>query len=171
MDDSANGVADSKNARTWVDFEFDCLPLRTVQRVDVPLDASPKYEQFVLRVKAALEQHGSHNTYYLHNAKCVFHLTNDASRGMLEFGFEGTVFTDTSDRNTKSCHIDIELVRENCDWLSEPVVNWFHQTVREALHVEFDRYIAAGDLQLAEERIRQIQAESDAAEGFLGMYL
>ena len=48
----------------WVEIEFDCLPLRTVQRVDAPMDASPKYEQFVLRVKEAIETHGVHNTYY-----------------------------------------------------------------------------------------------------------
>ena len=39
----------------WVEIEFDCLPLRSINRLDVPVDASPVYEQFVLRVKAAMQ--------------------------------------------------------------------------------------------------------------------
>ena len=53
----------------WVEIEFDCLPLRSVTRLDVPVDASPVYEQFVLRVKEAMAKHGSHNTYYLHRGR------------------------------------------------------------------------------------------------------
>lgn len=171
MDEQAKNADPNPTPHQWVDIQFDCLPLRTVQRVDVPLDASPRYEAFVLSVKSAVETHGVHNTYYLHNATCTFHLTNDPSIGMVQFKFTGTVFTDAQDCKTKSCHIDAELVRENCDWLTETVVRWLTETVREAVHVEFDRYIAAGDLQLAEERIKKIQAQSDAADGFLGMYL
>jgi len=37
--------------------------------------------------------------------------------------------------------------------------------------VEFDRYIQAGDLEKAQQRIAQLQAESDEAGGFVGMYL
>ena len=37
--------------------------------------------------------------------------------------------------------------------------------------VEFDRYIAAGDLAQTVQRIEAIQARSDAAGGYLGMYL
>ena len=155
----------------WVEIEFDCLPLRTVQRVDVPLDASPKYEAIVLGVKAAIEEHGVHNTYYLHNAACTYHLTNDASRGMVRFKVEGTVITDATDSHTKSCHVDVKLERENCDWLNEAVVRWLSESAREALVVEFNRYILAGDLTKAEERIKKIQAESDASEGYMGMYL
>jgi hypothetical protein len=43
--------------------------------------------------------------------------------------------------------------------------------VQEAVKIEFDRYIAAGDLQATRDRIEQITAESDEAGGFLGMYL
>ena len=90
---------------------------------------------------------------------------------MVRFTIEGTVFTDETDNKTKSCHVNIGLDRENCDWLNESVVRWLAESAREALIVEFDRYIQAGDLLKAEERIKQIQAESDAAEGYLGMYL
>lgn len=78
-------------AGQWVEIEFDCLPLRSVTRLDVPVDASPVYEQFVLRVKEAMAQHGSHNTYYLHRGRCSYHLTNDPGCGRVSFKFEGTV--------------------------------------------------------------------------------
>ncbi|QDV69887.1 hypothetical protein Poly24_36050 [Rosistilla carotiformis] len=155
----------------WVEIEFDCLPLRTVQRVDVPLDASPRFEAFVLRVKQAIQEHGVMNTYYLHNARCTFHFTNDPSHGMVQFKFEGTVFTNATDTATISCHLDVQPDGETCDWLNEAVMRWLAESVRHALVVEFDRYIQAGDLSKAAQRIEQIQAESDAAEGYLGMYL
>jgi hypothetical protein len=37
--------------------------------------------------------------------------------------------------------------------------------------VEFDRYIQAGDLEQTKRRVEQIQAASDDAGGFVGMYL
>ena len=155
----------------WVEFEFDCLPLRSVTRMDVPVDASPAYEQFVLRVKAAIAKHGAHNTYYLHRGVCTFHLTNDSEQGAVVFSFEGVVLTDGDDLRTRGVEIEVELQRETCAWLTEPVVAFFTETVRHALMVEFDRYIQAGDLQKTEERIRAIQAKSDSGEGFMGMYL
>src|SRR5262245_28011924 len=129
-----------------VDITFDCLPLRSVGRLDVPLDASPKFRALCDRIKHALTTHGSHNTYYLHNARCVFHLTNDPAVGMLEFKFEGTVFTNDRDQATERCALDVQLARETCPWVTEPIVEWFRDTVSRAVQVEFDRYIAAGDL-------------------------
>lgn len=155
----------------WVEIEFDCLPLRTIGRLDIPIDASPKYRARCERIKAAIEAHGSHNTYFLHNARCAFHLTNSDSLGMIEFRFEGTVLTDSEDRETISCDLQVELARETCDWLTEPIVDWFHETVSRAVQVEFDRYIAAGDLEQAHERVQKIQAASDEQGGYLGMYL
>ncbi len=154
-----------------VDIEFDCLPLRTVGRVDIPIDASPKFRQHCENVLAAIEKHGTHNTYYLHNARCVFHLTNVDEMGMIEFRFTGTVLTDPNDQKTQSCDLDVELVRETCDWLTEPVVAWFRETVSHAVATEFDLYIASGDLEQAKKRIERIQAESDQHGGFVGMYL
>ena len=63
------------------------------------------------------------------------------------------------------------LKRETCDWLTEPVVAWFRDTVRRAVMAEFDRYIEAGDLSRAKERIAKQQAEMEAGGGFVGMYL
>ena len=155
----------------WVEIEFDCLPLRSVTRIDVPVDASPVYEQFVLRVKAAMAKHGAHNTYYIHRGRCVFHLTNDPQRGEVSFKVEGTVLTDAADRVTKSVDLDITLDKETCLWLTEPVVTFLAESVQHAVMVEFDRYIDAGDLKRTEERIDKINQESDEADGFVGMYL
>jgi len=155
----------------WVDITFDCLPLRSITRLDVPMDASPKYRTFCERLKQAIERHGSHNTYYLHNARCIYRLMNDEQRGVIDFRFEGTVLTDQEDQLCKTCDLDVELAAETCDWLTEPVVQWFKDTVKRSVAVEFDRYVRAGDLQKAEERIDRIQQESDESGGFVGMYL
>ena len=57
------------------------------------------------------------------------------------------------------------------DWLTQPAVEWLKNTVGHAVEIEFDRYIAAGDLSKAINRIERDQAASDAAGGFLGMNL
>lgn len=155
----------------YVDIAFDCLPLRSIGRLDIPLDASPKYRERCERIKRALDEHGSHNSYFLYNASCGFHLTNDAEVGLLEFRFEGVALTDEADQKTIRCHLEVELVRETCDWLTEPIVQWFKETVQRSVAAEFDRYIAAGDLAQTVERINRIQAESDQKGGFVGMYL
>jgi len=160
-----------KSTKHFVDITFDCLPLRSIGRMDVPLDASPKFRAKCLRIKEALEAHGTLNTYYLHNAACTFHLTNDAERGMLEFEFEGTLTTDDADQKTAASQLAVTLRRETCDWLTEPIVAWFQDTVRRAVEVEFDRYIAAGDLSRTMERLAQIRQEADQRGGFLGMGL
>ena len=50
----------------------------------------------------------------------------------------------------------VELVRETCDWLTEPVVHWFVESVSQAVRAEFNRFIAAGDLKKAVERINEM---------------
>ncbi len=155
----------------WVDIEFDCLPLRSVTRLDVPFDASPAYEQYVLRVKAAIEKHGSHNAYYLSQASCTFHLTNDLNSGTVRYAVEGVVLTNTDDLKTRAADLSVRLERETCPWLTEPIVEFLAESVRHAMLVEFDRYIAAGDLRRTQERIEKLQSETDAAGGYVGMYL
>lgn len=154
-----------------VDIAFDCLPLRSVGRLDIPLDASPKYRARCERIKRAIETHGQHNSYYLYNARCGFRFTNDPSVGLVEFDFEGTALTDAADQKTILCDLEATLVRENCDWLTEPAVHWLQETVSRAVAVEFDRYIAAGDLEKTRRRVAEIQAQSDQSGGYLGMYL
>ena len=154
-----------------VEISFECLPLRSVGRLDIPLDASPAFHERCQRIKDAIEKHGSHNSYYLFDAHCIFRLTNDPACGMLRFGFEGTVLTDPGDLCTKSCDLEVQLLQETCDWLSEPIVSWFAETALVAVRVEFDRYIAAGDLSRSKDRAARAASACDEASGFLGMYL
>jgi hypothetical protein len=155
----------------WVEIAFDCLPLRSVSRLDIPLDASPKFRERCERIKRSIEKHGSHNTYFLYNADCTFHLTNREGFGTLEFRFEGTVITDAADMHAQHADLEVELIRETCDWLTAPVVEWFRESVQHAVCVEFDRYIAAGDLAKTKERIDRLQAEIEKTGGHVGMYL
>ena len=154
-----------------VEIEFDCLPLRSVGRLDIPIDASPKYRERCERIKHAIQTHGSHNTYYLHKARCTFHLTNDADVGMIQYNFDGTVLTDETDQKTVRSDLTVELARETCDWLTAPATDWLAESVSKAVEIEFDRYIAAGDLVKTVERIEQLQAQCDERGGFVGMYL
>ncbi len=155
----------------FVEIEFDCLPLRSVGRLDIPIDASPKYRARCERIKQAIQSHGSHNTYFLHNARCTFHLTNDAEVGMIQFRFEGTVLTDASDQKTLQSDFTVELLGETCDWLTAPATDWLAEGVSKAVQIEFDRYIAAGDLAQTVKRVELLQAQSDERGGFVGMYL
>lgn len=155
----------------WVEITFDCLPLRSIGRWDVPLDASPKYRARCERIKAAVAKHGAHNTYYLHHAQCTYHLANSNQLGMIQFRFEGTALTDEEDMHCSRCDLQIELAGETCEWLTEPIVDWFAQTVPRSVAVEFDRFIEAGDLEQAKQRIEKLKAASDEAGGFIGMYL
>jgi len=155
----------------YVEIAFDCLPLRSVGRLDIPIDASPKYRARCEAIKQAIEKHGSHNTYYLYNATCVFHLTNRPKFGTLEFSFTGTVITDDADMTAKHADLNVELVRETCDWLTAPIVEWFTQAVQQAICVEFDRYIEAGDLARTKERLAKLQAQLEEQGGHVGMYL
>ena len=154
-----------------VEITFDCLPLRSVGRFDIPVDASPEQQALGQRLRRAVEKHGVHNVYYLCNARCVFHLTSHDQIGMIEFAFEGSVLTDAEDRKTLECDLDVELRRDVCPWLTAPAVEWLRETVVEAVRVEFDRYVAAGDLEKTKLRMERIQAASDSHGGFLGMGL
>ena len=62
---------------------------------------------------------------------------------MVAFRLEGTVLTDSDDRVTLSADLEVELHSETCDWLTEPAVAWFRETVTRAVIVEFNRYIEA----------------------------
>ena len=155
----------------YVDIQFDCLPLRSVGRMDIPLDASPAFRERCERIKQQIDTHGSFNSYYLYNARCKYHLTNEPEFGMLEFEFDGTVLTDSSDTKTDQAHLEVKLLHETCDWLTEPVVAWFRDSVLHAVRVEFDRYIAAGSLEQTRQRIAALQQQADESGGYMGMYL
>jgi hypothetical protein len=154
-----------------VAIRFDCIPLRSVRQVTIPAEASPAYRSRLERVQRAVSQHGTRNTYYLTNGACTFQFTNDPDVGWVRFVVEGTVLTDEADTKTVGSDLAIGLDKETCDWLTQPAVEWLTLSVKHAIEVEFDRYIAAGDLARAEERLAREQAASDASGGFLGMNL
>jgi len=154
-----------------VAITFDCTPLRAVQGLDAPPEASPGYRARVERMHRAAARHGTRNAYYLTGGTCAFRFTNDARTGWVRFTFEGTVLTDDGDGRCVGSDLDVRLDQETCDWLTQPAVAWLTLTVSHAVAAEFDRYIEAGDLDRAKERLAREQAASDAHGGFLGMNL
>ncbi|MCC7476351.1 MAG: hypothetical protein IT425_13230 [Pirellulales bacterium] len=129
-----------------VDIAFDCLPLRLVGRVDVPLDASPTLRTRSERLRAALVQFEIERAYYLYNTRCTFRLANSEIDNMLRFSFEGVVLTDRSDCKANQAELSIELVAETCGGVPATVYEWLQGTIRRAVLIEFDRFIAAGQL-------------------------
>jgi hypothetical protein len=156
---------------TIVEISFNCLPLRSIGSFALPVDASLEENNLCHRLREAAAKHGLYNSYYLQGGKCVFHLTNHEQIGMLDFRFDGTVLTDAQDMQTRHCDLKIELAGDVCDWLTAAAVDWFMETVRQAVKIEFDRFIAAGDLEKTVKRLERLAAESDAKGGYLGLGL
>jgi hypothetical protein len=155
----------------YVDISFDCIPLRSLVRLDPPIDASAALVAKYDRIKAAIQKHGTFNTYFLHNAACKFYVTNDPARGMIAFKFEGVVFTDENDERTKYADLTVSLDSETCPWLEQHVVNWFAETVKHAVIVEFDRYIGFGDPEQTRKRRAMLEKMLQESGGFVGMHL
>ena len=153
-----------------VDIAFDCLPLRAVGRVDVPLDASPAFRARCERLKQAIEIHGVESAYFLYNARCVYRLANSDVDGMLRFTFEGTVLTDRSDVKAQQADLATELTGDTCGGVPAEVVGWFRTAVERAVLIEFDRFIAAGRLAERVGQLGQVEQLSDVAD-FAGMNL
>ncbi|MGQ9504773.1 MAG: hypothetical protein ACUVQG_03230 [Thermogutta sp.] len=155
----------------WVEVSFDCVPLRTVVRSHPPLDASPGFLALWDRVQATIRKYGRHNTYYLLNGVCTFHLTNDPSVGTLSFSFEGCLLTDAEDRCATACDLQTTLRGDTCDWAAEPIVRWLSESVRHAVLVEFNRFIAAGDLEKTVQRLKKLEEETELKGGYVGFGL
>lgn len=167
----SSGITADATSHRPVDISFDCLPLRSFARLDPPLDASPGLVAKWNRIKQAIEVHGTYNTYYLHNAHCRFFVTNDPNCGMLDFQFEGVVFTDEADLVTRHAILQVTLDLENVPWLEQHVVKWFNESVTHAVCAEFDRYIGVGDLERTRARYDQMQKKLEESGGFVGMHL
>jgi len=153
-----------------IDIAFDCLPHRSVGRVDIPLDASPAFQARREHLKRSIDRHGVDNAYFLYNARCVYRLANSDVDGMLRFAFEGAVLTDRSDAKAASADLEVELVSETCDGVPAVVLDWFCAAVERAVLVEFDRFITAGHL---EQRVNELNALTHLAElsSFKGMHV
>lgn len=155
---------------SYVEIAFDCLPLRSVGRTDVPLDASPAFRARTEHLKREIEKHGTENAYFLYNAHCVYRLANSDIEGMLRFEFEGTLLTDRSDRKAERADLEISLAAETCGGVSGELLPWLERSVERAVLIEFDRFIAAGHL---ERRVGELDGLNQLADlaGFAGMNL
>jgi len=153
-----------------LDIAFDCLPLRSLGRLDVPLDASPTYQSRQQRLQAALETHGAEQTYFLYNARCIFRFSNSEIEGMARFEFDGIVRTDAGDLLTDYVDLDVRLVSETCDGISSEVASWLEHRVCKAVAIEFDRFISAGNLTTRSDELGQLEKLSDLGD-FAGMHV
>jgi hypothetical protein len=153
-----------------VDIAFDCLPLRSVGRLDVPLDSSPEFRSRIEHLKQAIDKYGVENAYFLYNAHCVYRLANSDVDGMLRFSFEGTLFTDRSDAKADRADLAIELVSDTCGGLPAAVVEWFRGAVERAVLVEFDHFIAAGHLARRVDELERLTLLAERSD-FAGMNL
>ena len=153
-----------------VDIVFDCLPLRLVGRFDVPLDASDAYRLRCERLKQAIDRHAGKNAYFLYNARCVYRLANSEVDGMLRFEFEGTVIASSGDDKAEATDLEIELTAATCRGLPNRVKAWFIKAVEVAVLIEFDRFVAAGNLSKAVAVASQVDHIEDLAS-FAGMHL
>jgi hypothetical protein len=151
-----------------VDIAFDCLPLRSVGRVDVPLDASPAFRARCERLQQAIEKYGTRNAYFLYNTRCVFRLANSDFENMLRFSFDGVLLTDLSDCKADRADLSVELTSETCGGMPPEVLAWFRRLVERAVLVEFDHFIGAGQLAERVSDLGQVESVADVA-GFAGM--
>jgi hypothetical protein len=74
----------------------------------------------------------------------VFRFANSEIDGICRFDFEGVVRTDAGDRRCELAELEIHLLSETCGGIPESVQAWLLDRVREAVRIEFDRYLAAG---------------------------
>src|ERR1043165_1528821 len=87
-----------------VDIAFDCLPLRSIARVDIPLDASPAFRARSERLQQAINAHAGENAYFLYNTRCTYRLANSDIDNMLRFSFDGTLLNHRRDRKADRGH-------------------------------------------------------------------
>jgi hypothetical protein len=151
-----------------VDIEFDCLPLRAVNRVDIPLDASPAFRARCERLQQAIESHGSDRSYFLYNGQCTYRLANSEIANMLRFEFDGTVLTDLSDCQADRADLSIELSAETCGGVPPAALEWLKGVVTKAVLVEFDRFISVGQLAARVAELGQVDNLRSVSD-FAGM--
>jgi hypothetical protein len=151
-----------------VDIEFDCLPLRSVGRVDVPLDASPAFRQRCERLKQAIDTYDNQNAYFLYNTQCMYRLANSEIANMLRFTFDGTLLTDRSDYKADRADLDVQLTAETCGGVPPAALLWLRGVVRRAVLVEFDRFIAAGQLAARVQELGDVESLTSVSD-FAGM--
>lgn len=151
-----------------VDIAFDCLPLRSLGRLDAPLDSPPEFRRRHEKLATAMDRFGPERSYYLYNARCVFRLANSEIEGMVRYEFDGIIRTDASDLLTEFVDLEAMLASETCGGVSPEVDAWFKERVEKAVAIEFDRFIAAGQLTQRANELGQDVSLTTLA-GFSGM--
>ena len=151
-----------------VDIAFDCLPLRSIARVDIPLDASPAFRARSERLQQAVSAHAGENAYFLYNTRCTYRLANSDIEGMLRFSFDGTLVTDRSDCKADRANLNVVLIAETCGGVSPAALDWLRGVIKRAVLVEFDRFIADGQLAERIKQLGSVDSITDVA-GFAGM--
>ena len=129
-----------------VEIAFDCLPLRSVGRIDAPLDASEALCHRAEAIRAALSQFGAERTYFLYNGHCVYRFANSEIHGACRFEFEGVVRTDAGDRKCQETLLQVHLASDTCGGVPAAAATWLSKQVQQAVGIEFDRFIQAGQL-------------------------
>jgi hypothetical protein len=153
-----------------VDIEFDCLPLRLVGRIDVPLDASPAFRARCEHLKRSVDAYAGGNAYFIYNTQCIFRLANSEIANMLRFTFDGTVLTDLSDCKAERADLVVELAAETCGGVPPAVQAWFNGVITQSVLIEFDRFIAAGHLATTVANLGNVESVGSIS-GFAGMNL
>src|SRR5262245_59878803 len=151
-----------------VDIAFDCLPLRSLPRVDIPLDASPAFRARCERLRKALDAHAGENAYYLYNTRCTYRLANSDIDNMLRFSFDGTLVTDRSDCKAARADLDIVLTADTCGGVPPAAMDWLRGIVRRAVLIEFDRFISDGRLAARKDELGGVDSIANVG-GFAGM--
>jgi hypothetical protein len=151
-------------ADSAVQIEFDCLPQRSIARLDVPLDASEELRERAERMKAAMEAFGAERSYFLYNAHCVFRFANSEVDGVCRFAFEGAVQTDAGDRKCERTMLDVRLTSDTCGGVPDAVLAWLTERVHQAVPIEFDRFIEAGQLAARQQELADGQAPADISK-------
>ncbi len=151
-----------------VDIGFDCLPLRLIARVDIPIDASPEFRAQCERLQQATKKHSGENAYFLYNTRCTYRLANSDIDNMLRFSFDGTVLTDRSDCKADHADLEVILTAETCNGVPPAALDWLQGIVARAVLIEFDRFIADGRLAARVEQLGSVDSIHNLA-GFAGM--
>jgi hypothetical protein len=151
-----------------VDIAFDCLPLRSIARVDIPLDASPGFRARSERLQQAFNAYAGENAYFLYNTRCTYRLANSDIDNMLRFSFDGTVLTDRSDCKADRADLNIVLIAETCGGVPLTALDWLRGIIQRAVLIEFDRFIEDGHLAARVKQLGSIDSITDVA-GFAGM--
>jgi hypothetical protein len=151
-----------------VDIAFDCLPLRSIARVDIPIDASPEHRARSERLRQAFDAYAGENAYFLYNTCCTYRLANSDIDNMLRFSFDGTVLTDRSDGKADRADLNVVLTAETCGGIPPAALDWLRAIVERAVLIEFDRFIEDGHLATRVKQLGSVDSITDVA-GFAGM--